>query len=1052
MQKMWTNVWRIVVTLLILWMHKDTAVAQEGPNLKIDPLVRLSSGPQVGHVFRIDKTDDLKNWHPFIIAHDHLDAFKDLRASDEGNRFYRLWTSPKTPEDDWKHQIKSFNDSFLSPPPEDQKTSRWVKFLIELDAPYRVLFQDSTKYPFHFDFARKRVETFLNINPVEFDRLTLHVSDQKAVLGALIFSTSPNINEIGIQFAGNEPFAVNKVIEWIQLVQSSIAAPEDTHFLYFPSFEQSAVTQENLPRFQEHQIEVSSAARWLTSDQCYSEGWAFGRLTYVPSHEIDTAYTQGLLRHTDILMTDAVPAEIPLVAGVISTSPATPNSHVAILSKSFRIPFAYLANEDTQERLRSWNGKEVMLLAETLAGNCSISSFNLEGRLTEAQRMRLLEAKQTPPLSVTPMQPAGRWSEPVDALTADDIQFVGGKAAHFGFLRRTIPDRSPTPAVAFTFDLWSAYLEQPFGEGRTLKEAITNKLSQHSFPPQDVAALKQDLSEIRDWFKSEADFPTWQKTIILNALKPFDQHRKIRFRSSTNMEDSDIFVGAGLYDSYSGCLLDDMDQDNDGPSHCDPEKSKERGVFRALRKVFASFYNDNAYLERLRHGVNEDTVGMAVLVHYSFPDAIELANGVATLRIVPSDNLEAYTISGSLVSQAGAASITNPDSNALPEVVTLEKSKDQEAILSIDQTSSLVPLGDTVLDWEDNYHELITLLESAAMAYLESKSEFQTLLLDFEYKKVAPGKLVVKQIREIPLPIDDNDQAPFVLNNIGRLEVFQHHGKDLFANFRLKSIWDFQTLQIEGETLGDAFDFVTRFQYQDGQTVQTFEGLMSELPESAISFAGNKLTYTWSLDQAEDSNSYTLAFTFPKRINTNNPIALSQATLIELSARYATPQPRLTSTFEPKMEKIRSETTRMIPLEHVIDRTIERKRTFKVKEIKITTAYELGFFKWPAPGIGIFDGKSFPLVRWSSPTRIEGLTREPFELNNAFSRTYDSNRHNFFEVFLLVPHLDPDVSLEVLTQLKEQNIQGILVTQWTADNRSNPTIHLWGFDDTLRKK
>jgi hypothetical protein len=35
-------------------------------------------------------------------------------------------------------------------------------------------------------------------------------------------------------------------------------------------------------------------------------------------------------------------------------------------------------------------------------------------------------------------------------------------------------------------------------------------------------------------------------------------------------------------------------------------------VFRALRKVYASFYNDNAVLDRLRLGVNEDQVGMAL--------------------------------------------------------------------------------------------------------------------------------------------------------------------------------------------------------------------------------------------------------------------------------------------------------------------------------------------------------------------------------------------------------------------------------------------------------
>ena len=87
-------------------------------------------------------------------------------------------------------------------------------------------------------------------------------------------------------------------------------------------------------------------------------------------------------------------------------------------------------------------------------------------------------------------------------------------------------------------------------------------------------------------------------------------------------------------------------------SICDPSKPDERGVFRAIRRVFASFYNDNAYLERLRWSVDENSVGMAVLVHHSFPDPTELANGVAIVR----RRFSSWEIR--LVSQVGAVSVT----------------------------------------------------------------------------------------------------------------------------------------------------------------------------------------------------------------------------------------------------------------------------------------------------------------------------------------------------------------------------------------------------------
>ena len=63
-----------------------------------------------------------------------------------------------------------------------------------------------------------------------------------------------------------------------------------------------------------------------------------------PGDQIQSAYINGVLLPDDILMTDGVPAEVPYVAGIISLSPSTPNSHVAILSKTYGIPFVYLAN------------------------------------------------------------------------------------------------------------------------------------------------------------------------------------------------------------------------------------------------------------------------------------------------------------------------------------------------------------------------------------------------------------------------------------------------------------------------------------------------------------------------------------------------------------------------------------------------------------------------------------------------------------------------------------------------------------------------------------
>ena len=291
-------------------------------------------------------------------------------------------------------------------------------------------------------------------------------------------------------------------------------------------------------------------------------------------------------------------------------------------------------------------------------------------------------------------------------------------------------------------------MDQPFGD-ITLGESIAVNLRGQSFPP-DVASLRSILEQIRDRIRDGADFTPSGKEAILQALAGFEEKRRLRFRSSTNVEDSEIFSGAGLYDSYSGCLVDDTDDDAEGPSACDANREDERGVFRAIRKVYASFYNENAFIERLRHGVDESEVGMAILVHYSFPDDLEVANGVAILDIRKPANA-GRTVAAQLVSQVGANSITNPSNDFLPEVVKANyQAGSAGAEIVVSQRSGLVEDDGYVLEQIEAYEALLEGLDAAALAYESYFPDEQILELDFEWKQVVPGEFQIKQVRRIP--------------------------------------------------------------------------------------------------------------------------------------------------------------------------------------------------------------------------------------------------------------------------------------------------------------
>lgn len=703
------------------------------------------NGADHGQVHHLETSQDLVAWRE--VAFSNV-AFERYAFSGEGaRRFFRSRSLSADDSSDWTNQLQ-ISDGRIFSDPSAGNTPAFAKFTVEIDDPARVYFQDSDRYPFHFQFARARLPGYQNISLQEYERISLFREDHELLLGTVILPPDPSVTELAIQFTGREAFAIEDIARWYESVRSRVLAPEGWRYFYLPSFEQSEAAFDNEQWFAEQGILVDTAARWITDNACYSSAWALGRLKYFAAGEIDTAYGDGRLTNADILLTDQVPAEIPVVAGLLTLAPATPNSHVAILSRSFGIPFAYASGDALQDQARALAGREVLLVVELVGDECVIRIQDVEGKLTPEERQAILDSKVPPAIEFTPIARAGSYSLETPALTPADIALVGGKAANFGFLRRVIAGHAPDPAIALTFDLWSDFMAQPFGDG-TLAESITRDLGGQTFPP-DLSQLRPKLDAIRERIRKQADFSPAQRISILGALEPFADDRNVRFRSSTNVEDSTGFSGAGLYDSFSGCIKDDTDADENGPSHCDPERAEERGVFRAIRKVYASFYNENAFIERLRHGVDESQVGMAVLVHYSFPDEIELANGVATLEIQRPEAGE-RAVAAQLVSQVGASSITNPDSNLQAEVVrAVYLDLPVEPALTVEQISGLLGEGETVLAWTGGYSELVGLLDLAALAYEAFYPAEPLLELDFEWKYVAPGNLVIKQIRRIP--------------------------------------------------------------------------------------------------------------------------------------------------------------------------------------------------------------------------------------------------------------------------------------------------------------
>ncbi|MGE5294428.1 MAG: PEP/pyruvate-binding domain-containing protein, partial [Solirubrobacterales bacterium] len=605
--------------------------------------------------------------------------------------------SAEDPNALWREYIRLPEDPFLVHGTGRNEAS-WVKFIVVPQAAgsQKVYFQDGHAYPFHYQGAVANLDIFEGMTAEQFDKATLYREGRKAVLGAVIapaiWSLSTQPAEYGIQLVGRDPFTREEIAAIFDAIKQVVRTETPYRAFYFPTYEQRATALADQTWLESQGITISSSERWADGNTIYSSGWALGTLKFVEGGSIRDAYLNGQLRPDDILLTDGVPAETPYLAGIITLSPSTPNSHVAILAKTTNVPFLHLVVPEDVNEVRALIGHRICLRAYDAYGWTTVRVTDTDGILDEATVQAILALKNPQGLEISPVTPYGDYAVSADALMPSDIRYVGGKAANFGMLRRVIPDNSPV-AAAFSFDLWTDFLTQTLDDGRTLRDTIAARLSSYTYPPADMADLAATLQSVRDLIEDDksVDFTDSQRQTILSILQEpqygFDPSQNLRFRSSTNVEDGREFTGAGLYESYSGCLADDLDGDNDGPCRCDPNRPKERGVFYAIRKVFASFYDDNAFLERLRLGIDEAKVGMALLVHHSFPDDGELANGVAEVR---RDSEWGWDIT--LVTQAGAASVTNPEDGSVPEEVVVTMYSFDRYAMQIRQ-SNLVQLG-----------------------------------------------------------------------------------------------------------------------------------------------------------------------------------------------------------------------------------------------------------------------------------------------------------------------------------------------------------------------
>ena len=282
----------------------------------------------------------------------------------------------------------------------------------------------------------------------------------------------------------------------------------------------------------------------------------------------------------EIVVLDEVPVQLPPVAGIITTKPSTPLSHINLLAKGWGIPNVYIKN--AQELLKQYNGWWVQFDAKRdtytieRADNTTLDEY--QRRLK--QRLDIMTPRSD--LSVTKI--AG-----LNEQRAASVIAYGAKSANLGELIHARPAGFIVPP-GFTVPFF--YYDQ-FLKDSNLDDAIYAMLNDQKFV-HDPAYRRSFLTRLREDFQKAAMNPELRSEILRRWHGEFG-NRGVFARSSTNSEDLPNFNGAGIYTSMPNLKTDEQ-------------------LIEGIKTVWASVWNFEAYEARERAGIDHTKVFMAVLI------------------------------------------------------------------------------------------------------------------------------------------------------------------------------------------------------------------------------------------------------------------------------------------------------------------------------------------------------------------------------------------------------------------------------------------------------
>jgi pyruvate,water dikinase len=626
-----------------------------------------------------------------------------------------------------------------------------VKFYIrDLNGEPTVYFQNTKKYPLHFDFAR----TVLGVSGTadDFAQDTYVGLERPAMAGTLIFYPSVRGQAHGASGEIEAPWTLNffpsdtltnaqarlahRLIEERLTCLSWTGASD--RLVYVP-----ATSDRETDAASDDASFASAGIGWLSRAELFgglrlaalNDGVAYGTLRRVTPEELSSRPVS----FRDILLLTRLPNELPLVGGTISEEFQTPLAHVNVAARSRDTPNLAYPGAFQDPEIASRIGKLVRF--EVAHGD-----FNIKDA-TEQETRDFWQGRTPEPY--VPSFDSSTTGIPAFAEIgfADSIR-VGAKAANLAELTHFLGPNAPSAGLAIPFHYYEQFMVSaqtsdelcdaarlacsdggrdadvcdraralcPPGDARETLSAFVERLLQTPSFEEDTSLREAVLAGLRYFIEHTPIDPEFGQLLDDRIAEVFGD-AKVKLRSSTNSEDLPDFSGAGLYDSFGAYARGD------------------KAASKVVTKVFSSVWSFRAFEERSFWNIDQRAVRMGSAINAAFVD--ELANGVLITQ-----NIADPTTYGMYVNvQKGEALVTNPEHGELPEIFSILADTDYRVTRS--RYSSLSPDAPILSD-----AEVESLYDAGALAQAHfSKLYGASVVLDIEFKLTVDHQIVFKQAR-----------------------------------------------------------------------------------------------------------------------------------------------------------------------------------------------------------------------------------------------------------------------------------------------------------------